>query len=221
MENKDSMVMYGSVYLQFQRLISKGKQEEALAYIKAILEYGFEGVMPDEDDNVWLYGFDSNIIAIDNAAVRYAKAQENGSKGGRPKINLNKEEVMEKKAELKTWGAVAKYYGVTERTLYSYRKEWESEKLEKTEIGNQKKLSSDFPENFRNGKNLNVNVNVTENENVTYNDEASLQDMIGADGFVVSTGEFLPEEELLARRRLRELNFSQEQVDYIFANIIV
>ena len=45
--------------------------------------------------------------------------------------------------------------------------------------------------------------------------------MIGADGFVVSTGEFLPEEEFLARRRLRELNFSQEQVDYIFANIIV
>lgn len=125
MNSKDSMVLYGSVYRQFKRMMQHGMKEQALEYITAIMEYGFDGVTPGDDSMVWLYGFDSNITSIDCAAVRYAKAQESGSLGGRARKELNKEEVLAKKEELKTWGAVARYFKVDEKTLRRIRAEWE------------------------------------------------------------------------------------------------
>lgn len=50
---------------------------------------------------------------------------ENGSKGGRARVELNKDEVYEKKKELKTWKATAAYFGIDEDTLRARRKEWE------------------------------------------------------------------------------------------------
>ena len=74
---------------------------------------------------------------IDAAKARYAAQVENGKKGGRPTINLNQEEVMQKKTELKTWKAVAAHYGISEQTLKNKRDEWENPKnpknLEKEE----------------------------------------------------------------------------------------
>ena len=163
MSSKDSMVLYGSVYRQFERMIQHGMKEQALEYITAIMEYGFDGVVPDNDSMVWLYGFDSNIASIDCAAVRYAKAQENGSLSGRARKELNKEEVLAKKEELKTWGAVARYFKVDDKTLRKIRAEWEKpntpESRENPEIPGKREI----------GKNLNVNVNVTENNNETIN----------------------------------------------------
>ena len=82
-EEKNGVVIYQSMYNQFCR-IAKKHPEEAKEYLVALVKYGFTGELPDEDSDIWLYGFEADRIAIDNAAVRYLKAQENGNKGGRP-----------------------------------------------------------------------------------------------------------------------------------------
>ena len=189
MTEKDSMVLYGSMYRQYKQLRRRGRNEEALEYINAIMEYGFEGIEPDEDSDVWLFGFDANKIAIDNATARYAKAIENGSHGGRATIELDEEEVMQKKAELKTWGAVAKFFGVDEKTLRKRRTEWENGKMGKTQIREfpeirekREKQNPEFREfsgKWENGKNLNDTVNVP--ENVT---EKEVYSRIYSDGFL-------------------------------------
>ena len=179
MENKDSMVLYGSVYRQFKRMLQRGMREDALEYITAIMEYGFDGLIPNEDSAVWLYGFDSNMASIDSATVRYAKAQENGSLGGRTRKELNKAEVLAKKEELKTWGAVARYFKVDEKTLRKIRAEWEKPIIPENPEFREKLIpeflkSGNFPEFREEGKNLNVNVNVTENYTKNGNESPSI-----------------------------------------------
>ncbi len=145
MNNTESFVLYESVYKQFE-ILKKRKPDAATDFIEAIMEYGLYGVVPDEESDVWLYGFEQSITSIQRAKDRYAAAVENGSKGGRPSKNLNKEDVLQKKEELRTWKAVAKFYGIDEDTLRKIRKSWETEKAEKP-------------------KNLNDNVNVNDNKN--------------------------------------------------------
>ena len=145
MNNTESFVLYESVYKQFE-ILKKRKPDAATDFIEAIMEYGLYGVVPDEESEVWLYGFEQSTTSIQRAKDRYAAAVENGSKGGRPPKNLNKDEVLQKKEELKTWKAVAKFYGIDEDTLRKIRKSWETEKAEKP-------------------KNLNDNVNVNDNGN--------------------------------------------------------
>lgn len=147
MINSESFVLYESTFKQFERLVNRGKKEEALAFIKATMEYGLYGVIPDEEDEVWDYGLEQTFTSISAAKDRRAWQVENGKKGGRPTIELNEAEVIAKKEELKTWKAVAMFFGVTEQTLRNKRTEWEKQK---------------------NPKNLNVNVNV--NDNVNDND---------------------------------------------------
>lgn len=149
MNNTESFVLYESVYKQFE-ILKKRKPAVATDFIEAIMEYGLYGVIPDEESDVWLYGFEQSITSIQRAKDRYIAAVENGSKGGRPSKNLNKEEVLQKKEELKTWKAVAKFYGIDEDTLRKIRKSWGTEEAEKP-------------------KNLNVNDNVNDNGNVLEN----------------------------------------------------
>ena len=145
MNNTESFVLYESVYKQFE-ILKKRKPAVATDFIEAIMEYGLYGVIPDEESDVWLYGFEQSTTSIQRAKDRYAAAVENGSKGGRPSKSLNKEDVLQKKEELRTWKAVAKFYGIDEDTLRKIRKSWETEKAEKP-------------------KNLNDNVNVNDNKN--------------------------------------------------------
>lgn len=231
MENKDSMVLYGSVYRQFERMLKRGMREDALEYIAAIMEYGFDGIIPDENSAVWLYGFDSNMASIDSAAVRYAKAQESGSLGGRARKELDKTEVLAKKEELKTWGAVARYFKVDEKTLRKIRAEWEKPLIpENPKI--REKLIPEIPENGKfpeireDGKNLNVNVNVTENYTENDNEfplisekrKQEIQQEIGIDGFVYRTQKHLlagAEEE-----ELTTLGYTPEEILYIVAELM-
>lgn len=145
MNNTESFVLYESVYKQFE-ILKKRKPDAATDFIEAIMEYGLYGVVPDEESEVWLYGFEQSTTSIQRAKDRYAAAVENGSKGGRPSKSLNKEDVLQKKEELRTWKAVAKFYGIDEDTLRKIRKSWETEKAEKP-------------------KNLNDNDNVNDNKN--------------------------------------------------------
>ena len=101
MNNTESFVLYESVYKQFE-ILKKRKPDAATDFIEAIMEYGLYGVVPDEESEVWLYGFEQSTTSIQRAKDRYAAAVENGSKGGRPSKNLDKDEVLQKKEE-KHW----------------------------------------------------------------------------------------------------------------------
>lgn len=149
MDNTESFVLYESVFKQAERLEKKLGKEMAWDLIKAVMEYGLYAVIPEEDNDIWLYGLEQIFTSIDAAKTRRGKNIIDGSKGGRPAIQLNEEEVVRKKEELKTWKNVASYYKISEDTLRAIRNDW-SRKTEKP-------------------KNLNVNDNVNVNENVNEN----------------------------------------------------
>jgi hypothetical protein len=118
-----SFVLYESVYRTFKRLYDRDPSAAA-EYINAVLDFGIEEQLPDEESDVWLYGLDSAIAAIDSAKNNRKKNIGDGSKGGRPQINLDQEEVLARKQELKTWKAVAESYGISEDTLRNIRHRW-------------------------------------------------------------------------------------------------
>ena len=165
MINTESFVLYESVYKQFE-ILKKRNPAVATNFIEAIMEYGLYGVVPDEESDVWLYGFEQSITSIQRAKDRYIASVENGRKGGRPSKNLNKEEVLQKKEELKTWKAVAKFYSIDEDTLRKIRKSWETEKAEK-------------PKNLNDNVNVNDNINDNVNGNVLPNQENEVEEMKG------------------------------------------
>ena len=194
--NKESFVFYESVAKQGDRLANKLGKEVAYDFYKAVIDFGLYGVLPDEDSDVWLYGFEQTITSIDAAKDRYAAAIENGKKGGRPKVDLNEQEVLAKKKELGTWKATAQYFGVTEQSLKNYRNQWENQKNPKnpnnpniTIIENQKNPknpnnpNSAEEENQKNPKNLNDNVNVNVNNNVNENKKEKEKDIFAFSWF--------------------------------------
>ena len=152
-EEKSATVIYQSMYKQFLRL-SKKNPEMAMEYITALLKYGFEGIEPNEDSDVMLYGFDADKIALDNAAVRYLKTQENGAKGGRPTKRPPAAELQQKYEELKTWAAVAKYYEVNERTVRRWCE------ADKTGQNHPDKTSGQCPEADKTGQNLEKEIEI-------------------------------------------------------------
>ena len=152
-EEKNAIVIYSSMYKQFMRLLKKNPEMGA-EYIKALLQYGFEGIEPDEDSDVWIFGFEADKVALDNAAVRYLKAQENGAKGGRPSKRPAPVELQQKYTELKSWTAVAKYYGVTDRTIRGWRES------EETGKNLPEKTSGKFPEPEKTGRNLDIDIDI-------------------------------------------------------------
>lgn len=73
---KQSFVLYESVYAQFERLVKAEKAEGANRYIDAVMQYGLYGVVPEESDDVWLYGLDNVMASIDSAKSNYRKKIE-------------------------------------------------------------------------------------------------------------------------------------------------
>ena len=73
MEYKNSFVLYESVYAQYDRLMRRGKVQEAQDFIGAVMRYGLYGDKPDEDSEVWDYGFDGVIATVSSAKERYTK----------------------------------------------------------------------------------------------------------------------------------------------------
>lgn len=98
--NKESFVLYESVFKQADRLNEKLGKNIAYDFIEAIMIFGLYGVLPEDDSDVWLYGFEQSITSISAAKDRYTAAVENGKKGGRPKT-INDDEVIELK---EMWG---------------------------------------------------------------------------------------------------------------------
>lgn len=152
--NNESFVMYESVYKQAAILEKRLGKEIAYDFLKAVIEFGLYGVLPDEDDLVWLYGFEQTITSISKAKDRYTAAVENGKKGGR-KPTIDKEKVLALKAQGLTNKQVAEEVGCSVSSV---------EKINAENRKNQKYLNENV-----NG-NVNFNDNVTKNKNT--NDKA-------------------------------------------------
>lgn len=137
MSYTQSFVLYESVYSQFERLLKANKVDGANRYINAVMQYGLYGVMPEEDDEVWLYGLDNVIASIDSAKTKYRK-----------KINIPEDELMECLRMGMTQKEIAEKYNcsvdtiqrrikeynlncVTQQDYYSFDEETAENRLEK------------------------------------------------------------------------------------------
>lgn len=96
--NKESFVLYESAFKQMEILEKRLGKETAYNFIKAIAEFGLYGVVPEEENEVWLYGFEQTITSIHKAKDRYTAAIENGKKGGR-KATIDRNKVIELKEQ--------------------------------------------------------------------------------------------------------------------------
>ena len=56
--NKGSFVFYESVAKQGDRLANRLGKEVAYDFYKAVIDFGLYGVVPDESEEVWLYGLE-------------------------------------------------------------------------------------------------------------------------------------------------------------------
>lgn len=143
----ESFVLYESVFRLYERLYKKDKAKAA-DYINAVMEFGLYGVIPNDEDDVWLYGLDGAIASISAAKSRRTKNIEDGGKGGRKKIDLDIETIKNMRQCGYTLKQIAAEFGVSEKTI--------SRRLE---------ALADAKDKMDKTQNLNVNVTENENEN--------------------------------------------------------
>ena len=149
----ESFVLYESVFRTYQRIYKKDKARAA-DYINAVMEFGIDGVIPDEDDEVWFYGLDNAIASISAAKDRRTKNIEDGAKGGRKKIDLDNDVLSVMRDRGMSYQEIADKLGVSKSTIQRRFKE----------------IDSALVSNGVKTQNLNVNVNVNDNENDNGND---------------------------------------------------
>lgn len=152
-DNKSSFVFYESVYKQANALHKRNKKEEELELLRAIIEYGLYGVIPEEESDVWLYGFEQAATSISAAKTRYEAAKENGSKGGRP-VKFPMMDMVKYREQGMTNNQIAAYMGCSVKTVESKLKQYDTSNPE-------------YSKERKNRKNLNENytVNDTVNDN--------------------------------------------------------
>ena len=176
MINNESFVFYESAYKQVMHIANKVSAEAAIQLMSDLARFGLYGEWPDEDSVSFIYGFEQMATSISSAKDRHAKSKENGAKGGRPKVELDKDLVMLAYNELHNWEKVAARFTVSAKTLREKRKEWENEKIpentDKNPVITDKNVFSHKEESWEKkeitgttGRNLNVNVNVNDNVN--------------------------------------------------------
>lgn len=149
----ESFVLYESVFRTYQRIYKKDKARAA-DYINAVMEFGIDGVIPDEDDEVWFYGLDNAIASISAAKDRRAKNIEDGAKGGRKKIDLDNDVLSVMRDRGMSYQEIADKLGVSKSTIQRRFKE----------------IDSALVSNGVKTQNLNVNVNVNDNDNENENE---------------------------------------------------
>lgn len=113
MNYKQSFVLYESVYAQFERLLKADKLEGASRYIDVVMRYGLYGVVPDDEDEVWLYGLDNVMASIDSAKSNYRK-----------KINIPKDDLENYLRQGMTQVKIAEIFNCSVDTIQRRIKEY-------------------------------------------------------------------------------------------------
>ena len=159
--NYDNFVFYGSWREALEGFCEDFGEDYAKEVLWNLMTFGTNGEINTNKKSI--EGFINGTVApnIGAAKDRYKASIENGKKGGRPSIELDMDEVYQKKEELGTWKAVAKYYGISEQTLKNKRDQWQSipknpKNLDKDIYNykdNYKENENDIIENSKNPKN--------------------------------------------------------------------
>ena len=106
MEYKNSFVLYESVYVQYERLMRRGKVQAAQDFINAVMRYGLYGETPEEESEIWDFGFDGVVATISCAKERYTK-----------RIDIPQEELERFVAEGYTQQEIANHYSCSVDTV--------------------------------------------------------------------------------------------------------
>lgn len=93
-----SFVLYGSAFENLLNIEKFFGAEKAWAFAKAIMQFGFDGEMPDENSELWAYGLSETITSIRAAKDKHNASVENGKKGGRPR-KIDRDKVAKLKNE--------------------------------------------------------------------------------------------------------------------------
>lgn len=116
----DGFVFFRSVWDSYQEL----KRKDAVLaekFLTAVIEYGLEGEY-DESDPIVNALMSAAVVGIDNAHNRRAASQDNGTKGGRPKV-YSSERMVELAQQGKTSQQIADELGCSIKTVQRALKE--------------------------------------------------------------------------------------------------
>lgn len=168
----DTFVMYRSYFVTYERLLKRNPQLAA-RFLDAIHRYAFNNDIPDENDELWCCGLDTIYKQMEAVNERFQKSINN--KGGRPPLNISKEQIEELIEEYDTWNEIANQLQIEPDTLRKLRAEYnitgrtpaqnrktllENRKTEKPTPIN-RKTETEKPKNL----NININNNINNNNN--------------------------------------------------------
>ena len=156
MDYKNSFVLYESVYVQYDRLMRRGKVQAAQDFIDAVMRYGLYGDEPDEDSEVWDYGFDGVIATISTAKDRYTK-----------RIDVPQEELEQFVREGRTQQEIASYYNCSTDTIQRRMKQYGIARRKAAENAakpQEPRRTADLPQKSRTQFNEKVNEHEKEDE---------------------------------------------------------
>ena len=134
MNDKDGFVMYRAYWQAIQLIPSP---EDRLKMYETVCRYGLNGERPELE-----YPLDAIFVQMqttcDYATRRYEEAKHGGAKGarsrarsgkvgGRPKVDIDRQEASELYARLGSWKKVAEEMNVTIDALKRRKREWETE----------------------------------------------------------------------------------------------
>ena len=171
MDYKNSFVLYESVYAQYDRLMRRGKVQAAQDFIGAVMRYGLYGEEPDEDSEVWDFGFDGVIATISSAKDRYTK-----------RIDVPQEELEQFVREGRTQQEIASFYNCSVDTIQRRMKQYgiaRRKTAENTAKPQEAHRTADLPQKSRKQFNENDNENIYENEEEKENGKAKSRSTVG------------------------------------------
>ena len=171
MEYKNSFVLYESVYVQYDRLMRRGKVQAAQEFINAVMRYGLYGDAPAEESEIWDYGFDGVVATISSAKDRYTK-----------RIDVPQEELEQFVREGRTQQEIASFYNCSVDTIQRRMKQYgiaRRKTAENTAKPQEVHRTADLPQKSRKQFNENENENVYENEEEKENGKAKNRSTVG------------------------------------------
>ena len=157
MEYKNSFILYESVYVQYDRLMRRGKIEAAQAFINAVMRYGLYGEVPDDESEIWDYGFDGVVATVSAAKSRYTK-----------QIDVPQDELQMLVDEGRTQQEIANYYNCSVDTIQRRMKQYgiaRRKTAENTAKPQEPRRTAYLPQKDRKQFNENDNENEEEKEN--------------------------------------------------------
>ena len=157
MEYKNSFILYESVYVQYDRLMRRGKIQAAQAFINAVMRYGLYGEVPDDESEIWDYGFDGVVATVSAAKSRYTK-----------QIDVPQDELQMLLDEGRTQQEIANFYNCSVDTIQRRMKQYGIARRKTAK--NTAKLQDShrtayLPQKDRKQFNVNDNENEEEKEN--------------------------------------------------------